>query len=224
LTLASGAIAIMNYPMRATGERGNLWELAVLALLREEPMHPYQMQRLIVERHLDAVLGLKRGSLYHAINRLTRAGLIEPVGVEREGRRPERTTYRLAGHGEEEFVAWLRKRVATPQREPSEFMGSLSFLVHLTPRDALVQLGARARAIEERMESLAETVRRASASVGRIHLIESEYQLAMHQAELSWVRGRTAEIKSGKLAWDVKKILRDVRAARRRTARKERRA
>ncbi len=41
--------------MRAISECGSLWELTVLSLLREEPMHPYQMQRLLVERHKDEV-------------------------------------------------------------------------------------------------------------------------------------------------------------------------
>ena len=36
-------------------------------------MHPYEMQRLIRERHKDDVLDLKRGSLYHAIDRLEKA-------------------------------------------------------------------------------------------------------------------------------------------------------
>src|SRR5947209_14755192 len=103
--------------MKTTTERGSLWELAVLALLREEPMHPYEMQRLLKERHEDEVLGLKRGSLYHAINRLMRSGLIEAVTTDREGRRPERTTYRLAANAEQEFLRWLRQRLATPQGE-----------------------------------------------------------------------------------------------------------
>ena len=38
-------------------ERIGLWELAVLALLREAPMHPYQMQKLLRERHKEALLG-----------------------------------------------------------------------------------------------------------------------------------------------------------------------
>ena len=36
----------------------NLWDIAVLPLLREAPMHPYQMQRLLKERHKDELLGI----------------------------------------------------------------------------------------------------------------------------------------------------------------------
>ncbi len=204
--------------MRATSERGNLWELAVLALLREEPMHPYQMQRLLRERHEDEVLGLKRGSLYHAINRLVRAGLIRAITVSREGRRPERTTYRLTPKGRGAFVVWLRQRIATPQGEPSEFMGSISFLVHLEPKDAITQLASRCRSLETQTRGLAAALERLGAHVARIHLIEGEYQLAMGRAELEWVRAQIAEIRSGRLEWNLQRILDEIRAARRRAA------
>ena len=59
-----------------------LWELAVLSLLRETALHPYEIQRLLKERKKDDVLVLKRGSLYHAIKRLLDAGLIE-VQIDR---------------------------------------------------------------------------------------------------------------------------------------------
>jgi DNA-binding PadR family transcriptional regulator len=200
--------------MKVITERGSLWELAVLALLREEPMHPYQMQRLLRERHEDEVLGLKRGSLYNAINRLTRSGLIEPAAVGREGRRPERTTYRLTANGKREFVRWLRQRIATPQREPSEFMGSVSFLVHLAPDDAVAQLDSRAQALDAQVKALRTSLERIGVHVARIHLIEVEYNLAMLRAELEWVRGRISEVRSGQFAWDLKKILSDIRATR----------
>ena len=204
--------------MRVATERGNLWELAVLSLVREEPMHPYLMQRLLRDRHKDEVLVLKRGSLYHAINRLARAALIEPVTVDREGRRPERTTYRLTPAGERELVRWLRQRIATVQRGPSEFMGSVSFLVHLAPRDAAAQLKTRAQALVRQVAELSAGLKRTGAYVERIHLIESEYALAMLKAELRWVRGLLAELSSGRFTWDLNRILREVRAARRAAA------
>src|SRR5271155_2644607 len=111
----------------------NLWALTVLCLLRERSMHPYEMQRLIRQRKNDNFLDLKRGSLYHAIDRLQRAGLIEAVATSREGRRPERTTYRLTEAGEREVLAWLRELLANPARDSIQFFAGLSFLGQLSP-------------------------------------------------------------------------------------------
>ena len=68
--------------MKHTLEYG-LWELAVLSLLRERPMHPYEILRTLKSRHKDDVLVLKRGSLYHAIRRLEVDGLIEALETSR---------------------------------------------------------------------------------------------------------------------------------------------
>jgi DNA-binding PadR family transcriptional regulator len=200
--------------MRAKSESGNLWELAVLTLAREEAMHPYQMLRLLHERHKDDVLVLKRGSLYHAINRLEGAGLIAAVSVDREGRRPERTTYQITKKGDQELVLWLQERIANVQRSPSEFMGTLSFLVHLPPKVVLTHLEARAQALQRQVSGLEAGLNQARAFVDRINLIESEYSLAMWKAELHWVREILQELREGKFHWDLKQILKAVRAAR----------
>src|ERR1700730_6243850 len=120
-----------------------LWALAVLGLLRERAMHPYEMQRHLHHRHTDELLALKRGSLYHAISQLQRDGLIEPIEVSREGRWPERTVYRITTDGDDELVDWLRDLLSTPVREPSEFVAALAHLLHLEPADALEQLQQR---------------------------------------------------------------------------------
>src|SRR4051794_20993432 len=67
--------------------------LMILALLSERPMHPYEMQRLMVARGDDRVVRVQRGSLYPAVERLEQAGLVEADTVERSGKRPERTVY-----------------------------------------------------------------------------------------------------------------------------------
>src|SRR3982074_1168169 len=113
-----------------------LWSLAVLSLLRERDMHPYEMQRQMHIRHTDDLLALKRGSLYHAINQLQRDRLIEPVETSRAGRWPERTIYRITADGEEELVTWLRDLLSSPVREPLQFTAALAHVLHLAPRDA----------------------------------------------------------------------------------------
>lgn len=196
----------------------NLWEIAVLALLREAPMHPYQMQRLLKDRHKDELLTLKRGSLYHAINRLLAARLIEATGTARSGRRPERTTYRITPEGRRELVSILRHMIEAPRHESSEFMAVMSFLLHLDQQDAAARLELRSQRMEDEIQSAAIRLKSAQQRVERINLIESEYLLAMRRAELKWVRGLIAELQSGSLTWDMKKIFREVRAERRTAA------
>jgi DNA-binding PadR family transcriptional regulator len=200
-----------------TNFRG-LWELAVLSLLRETPMHPYQMQRLLAERHKDELLALKPGSLYHAIHRLERAHLIEQAGSGRDGRRPERTTYRIVPQGEREQLRWLRRLIATPRREPSEFTASISFLIYLTPEDALAQLEERAAALRAEIAALGSGIKAASGHVDRVNLLEEEYARGMRKAELAWVRRLIDDLRTGRLTWDIAAILKGLSAARRKAA------
>lgn len=198
-----------------------IWEISVLALLREAPMHPYQMQRLLRLRHKDEILALKRGSLYHAIGRLQRDQFIGAKSTSRNGRRPERTTYAITAAGRREFTRVLRHIIATPRRESSEFMAAMSFLVHLTPAEALPRLEERAVHLENEIASRAAGIAAASKHVQRINLVESEYLIAMLKAELAWVRKLIGEISNGTLSWDLKSVLKEARGAALEAARPE---
>jgi DNA-binding PadR family transcriptional regulator len=165
-------------------------------------MHPYEMQRLIREWHKDDFLDLKRGSLYHAIERLRAAGLIEAVQTSREGRRPERTVYRITAPGEQEMTAWLRELLANPARSPTQFYAALSFLPALAPADALEQLDARAGLLEAEVAHLTSALQTMTARIGRLVLLEVEYARAARQAELAWVRSLTDDLRAGRLTWD----------------------
>jgi DNA-binding PadR family transcriptional regulator len=188
--------------------------MTVLALLREAPMHPYQMQRLLKLRHKDEILVLKRGSLYHAIRRLAQGDLIAVENTGREGNRPERTTYRITPAGEAAFLDALRQLVSTPVREASGCMTAVSFLVQLDPREAGRLLKERAGRLESEIAGVAAGLARASTFVDRINLIESECLLAMLKAELAWVLVLEADIRESKLVWNFSAILQGAEADR----------
>jgi DNA-binding PadR family transcriptional regulator len=189
-----------------------LWEIAILALLRERVMHPYEMLRVLRERHKDELLVLKRGSAYHAIRRLLAAGLIESTGSRREGRRPERTTYRIRPAGRQELVRSLREMIGVPRREPSEFMAAISFLLYLTPQDAEARLSERIACLEAEIMEMETRMKVALTRTARIHLIENEYLMATRRAELDWVRGLVEELQVGRLGWNLQEIFRRIRA------------
>ena len=121
--------------------------LTVLAIVGEQPRHPYEIQRVIQERHKSWAMGRTR-SLYHSVDRLAADGLIEPVETLREGRRPERTVYSITEFGREEVRAWLIDLVENPAPEHPVFLVAVSFLAQLTPREAKDSLRIRAVALE----------------------------------------------------------------------------
>src|ERR1700730_7479801 len=91
--------------------------LAVMTLLMERPMHPYEMKSKMKERGHDQVIRLKGGSIYDTVERLEEGGFITSQAPTREGRRPERTVYAVTENGRDEITAWLCVCAAQPVDE-----------------------------------------------------------------------------------------------------------
>jgi DNA-binding PadR family transcriptional regulator len=179
---------------------GNLLALALLALLAPGlPMHPYQMASVLRRTGKDREIKIKWGSLYTVVQNLEKHGLIEATSSDREGRRPERTTYAITGAGRGELRDWLRELVADPEPEYPRFEAALSVIGVLGPdetRSLLEQrLGALDASIEAERAELAHHVK----TVARLFLVEAEYALAMREAEAAWVRSLLAELTEGTL-------------------------
>jgi DNA-binding PadR family transcriptional regulator len=189
------------------------WALAVLCLLREFPMHPYQMRVTVRERHKEERLGLKAGSMYHAIAWLENNQFIEPFETSRQGKRPERTVYRITAAGEKEMLRWLGELLATPAKEASSFSVALDHTIHLSPSGAAEQLEQRAARLSPRIAEMEQVLQTLAPRIGRVNVLEIEYELAMCRAELSWVQQLVGEMRSGTLTWNIEQILNYLRNA-----------
>lgn len=181
----------------------NTLALAVLGLLQEQPMHPYELAARLRERHKDSSFKVNSGSLYDTVEALARDGWIEPVETVRGGRRPERTVYAHTALGQGEFVRWVDELIRAPAAEYPKFMAALSYLGALGPDGAADALAERAghlgKRIEETRAVLADTV--GSGTVPRLFMIEAECALHAWEAELTWTRQTIAEIQAGTLFW-----------------------
>jgi DNA-binding PadR family transcriptional regulator len=181
----------------------NTLALAVLGLLQERPMHPYEMAATLRERHKDSSFKINSGSLYDTVEALARESWIEPVETVRDGRRPERTVYAFTALGQREFLGWIDELIRTPVPEYPKFIAAVSYLGALGPdraRDALAErAGQLERRIEEATAALADTV--GSGRVPRLFMIEVECALHSWRAELDWTRQTITEIRTGALPW-----------------------
>lgn len=177
--------------------------LAVLALLSEEPMHPYRMQQLIKQRHKEAVVNVRlRSSLYQTIDRLARAGLIAVQETEKADNRPERTIYRLTPDGAATARRWLREMLAHPVNEYPEFPAALSFLPMLPPPEALALLISRAEALAAELADIDHKLAAVGPWLPRLFILEVDYQRTMMETEHRWLQRVIAELQSGDLHWD----------------------
>ncbi|WP_309599548.1 PadR family transcriptional regulator [Paenibacillus tyrfis] len=177
--------------------------LAILALLAEEPMHPYRMQQLLKERGKDEVINVRqRTSIYQTIDRLLRDGLIAVRETLKEPGKPDRTVYESAEDGRKLFREWLRDMLSVPSQEFPDFPVAVSFLSLLTPDDVLKQLERRSLLLEKEIERVSSDLQTYKDIIPRLFMLETEYKQAVLTAEWQWVRSISDDLRNGDLDWD----------------------
>ncbi len=178
----------------------NTLAVVVLDLLHERPMHPYEMARVVAERHVDEILGVKRGSLYGTVERLERDGLVEAVGTSREGRRPERTVYRVTDAGRDAHAARTHELITGTPYEPRRFTAGVMLLNALAHEDAARLLADRLVSLRAQIAAF-DVVLAEHEHLPRVYLLELEYAQALLRAEQAWVQGVRDDIEGGRLTW-----------------------
>jgi DNA-binding PadR family transcriptional regulator len=162
--------------------------LAVLVLLYERPMHPYEMAATLRERRKEDSIKLRYGSLYTVIELLLKAGFILEKKTTREGNRPERTVYEIGKAGETEMRDWMRELLSTPVKEYPQFEAALSLLAALPPEEATDVLETRAEFLKKDLEKIKADLLQAKAmELPSLFSIETEYRLALLETELAYV-------------------------------------
>jgi DNA-binding PadR family transcriptional regulator len=175
----------------------NLTGLAVLSALAFRQMHPYEMAGTLRGWGKERDLEIKWGSLYTVVRNLAKHGLITEVESTREGRRPERTVYRITDAGRAELVDWTRELLSTAQPERPRFRAGLSVMSVLSPSDVQVLLQQRLDVLEAEIEATRAEHERHAPDVPRLFLIELEFDGAMLTAEAAWMRSLIAELRGG---------------------------
>jgi DNA-binding PadR family transcriptional regulator len=175
--------------------------LAVMALLYERPMHPYEMVTVMRERGKHETVRLRYSSLYSVVSAMEREGLISPRETMREGRRPERKIYEITDAGREEFLTWLRELLREPVKEYTQFAAGLSFLPGLPPEEAIALLEERVGRLEAETGEMRARIddAREEYALPRLFVVESEHELMLREAELDWVRGLIEDMRAGEL-------------------------
>ncbi|WP_245719941.1 PadR family transcriptional regulator [Nocardia uniformis] len=177
--------------------------IAVLALLEERPMHPYEMYQLLMARREDYLVKIRPGSLYHTVDRLAEQQLTIAEGTGRAGNRPERTIYRITDSGRDALRTRVADILRRPNREYPIFPAALAE-AHNLPREQVIDLLRERIALLDldiaELDALSAWV--LNRQVPRRYWMVIDYGRAQSLAQANWLRGLVTELESGELEWD----------------------
>jgi DNA-binding PadR family transcriptional regulator len=168
-------------------------ELAILGLLIEAPLHGYALRKRLSVR-LGGLRVVSFGSLYPALRRLTRAGLItveEPPDDGAWSRRGRRV-YRITAEGKERFAELLAD--AGPEAFDDDGFGVHLAFFSRTPAETRMRiLEGRRRAVEERREGLRAVLARAGEQIDRYTRELHRLGLETTEREVRWLNELIAQ-------------------------------
>jgi DNA-binding PadR family transcriptional regulator len=191
--------------------------LAVLALVFERPMHPYEMASVMKQRHKHDSIKLRYGSLYTVIDLLVQRGFIAAKETKRDGARPERTVYRITTQGRAELMSWMRDLIGEPIKEYPQFEAGLCLLPVLPPDEALALLRGRLEKIDANIKALSGHLRGIGPDFPSLFVVETDYRLAMLNAERGFVAELIGKVEKG---WGPLKLWRGIHTDRKATMEK----
>ena len=175
--------------------------IIVLGLLAEGDMHPYEMIRLLRARREDRLVTITNGTVYHTVARLERAALLAEVGVDRDGNRPERTTYTVTDAGTAAATEWVRRGLSRIDR-PGEFRVALAE-AHNLPRHEVADLlrARRARlagSLDAHDTGYALAIEK---GIPLQYLIELDRERALLACDLAWLDTLLHRLDADRIPW-----------------------
>jgi DNA-binding PadR family transcriptional regulator len=176
--------------------------LLVLGVVRIfQPVHGYDVRRELLSWRADQWANVAPGSVYNALKSMARDGLLQVVGTNQIGGRPERTSYRLTPEGENEFHDLLRGTLwkVLPPIDP--LMPGLCFFPVMRGEELVAALKHRVKQIQGQLEQMEYSVSELPNAATPGHVKEL-YRLvaARAAAEIPWAEELIKRVERGEYA------------------------
>ena len=164
-------------------------ELAILGLLKDRPMHGYQLSRELAEQ-LGGLWKVSYGSLYPTLRRLERQGAIEAVaGTSATGGGRRKTVYGITSDGERLFLRLLEEPAAHegPASEDARFRVRLAFFRYLPPETRIRLMDRRRQGLQERLDGVKAAIRSAADEDDQYTRALMEHGRAATEHDIAWL-------------------------------------
>lgn len=153
-------------------------DMAILGLLREGPMHGYELKQRLVD------LGFWRisfGSVYPALRRLDKQGWVQVSPGA--GRRKE---YQITAEGKEHFQQILEDE-ASEVENTTAFHVRLAFFRYMEPATRIGFLERRKAVLRERIATVKQSLRKTADRVDRYTQALMEHGMIAAEADVAWL-------------------------------------
>ena len=161
-------------------------ELAILGLLKEQPMHGYQLSRELGES-LGGFWRVSYGSLYPTLRRLERDGEVETVPDEGAGSGRRKHVYRITEKGERAFLELLQETPPDTSNEDTRFRVRLAFFRYLPPETRIRLLERRRAYLQDRLTTFTDSLGTARARVDDYTLALIEHGQSATESDIAWL-------------------------------------
>lgn len=160
-------------------------ELAILGLLKERPMHGYELKK-----RLSYMLGhfwtVSYGSLYPALKRLEKSGSIEKAYSVKEKTR-NRNVFRVTPRGEKEFMRMMASDLSDASLADTEkFDLRMAFFQYLDPETRLALLEKRRAVLAEQVLKF-KAYRSASGEEDRYRTGLLRHKVELAKSDIRWL-------------------------------------
>jgi DNA-binding PadR family transcriptional regulator len=174
-------------------------KLVILGLLMEEDSHPYEMRLKMKERAMLHYIKMQEGSLYYAIDTLTKSGAVEPAATLKDGGRPDRTVYRITPAGKQLFHELLDEQFADTKMIYHPLYAALAFAKYANHERIYEQLLGKIDEQRRMVEALREVYVSHISTVPRsvLHMMKGRVEHA--EVELRWLERLAADAKEDRL-------------------------
>jgi len=174
--------------------------LVILGLLRDQPLHGYEIKQ-IIEEHMGDWTSIAFGSIYFALGKLSEEGMIEMVATEKEGNRPSRSIYQISEAGRAEFLRLLREVWNEPERQFFAIDVGLAFMNALPSEEIKGYLQTRVGKLEGLLQYLGshEQEQMEQPEVPGSATAIFEHSRAHMAAELAWTKKVLEKMERGEL-------------------------
>lgn len=161
--------------------------LLILGLLCSGDLHPYEVTQILKDRPWGHAVKFNIGTIYYNFEMLRKRGDIAVKEVVHDGRRPDKTVYRITNQGRERFGELLKRQFEEETSLHHPMYPALMF-ARFGEKDMIRKaLFKRRKQIAKQMDLLAQGLSRleSHAHWSELHILRNGW---LHtKAELEWL-------------------------------------